>query len=277
MGAAEEAERVCLIVLNRSYQTGDCIAMKRLLSTLLLLLMLFSAALSQEWGNLSCRQEVSAALRSADGLILADRIDSLWSHFRGNPYLSGTLTPAGEKEELIVRLDSFDCVTWIDHAVALLSSQSQEEYLDNLISNRYCNNEISFATRRHFFTDWLERPDWGVPEFAKQINSRKVLNRRSDSTCWITGLPLIERDIQWITTDSLTDCGHLLRDGDLVGFWTELPGLDVSHVGMLQIKSGKPWLLHASSETGKLESVDFFKYASNRNGMIIIRKQWSSE
>ena len=239
--------------------------------------MPLSTALTQERQEQSSRQDVSAVLQANNGAILAVRIENLWSHFKGRPYLSGTLTPAGEIEELIVRLDGFDCITWIDHSVALLSAQNWEEYHANLISNRYFNHEISFSARRHFFTDWLEQAEWEVPLFAQQANSSKVLNRRSDSTRWIMGQPFVEREIHWLPTDSLTNCSHLLMNGDLVGFYTELEGLDVNHVGMLQINSGKPWLLHASSGAGSLERVDFIEYASTKSGVIIIRKQWLFE
>jgi hypothetical protein len=268
----------CCSIKRQLLLAKDVVEMNRLVTGLIILLLIIpSTAPTQVWEGQDCGEEVEAVLQANKGAILSVRIDSLWSHFEGRPYLGGTLTPAGEQEELIIRVDVFDCITWIDHAVALLSALSWEEYQEKLISNRYFNKEISFQTRRHFFTDWLERPEWEVPQFARQASSRKMLNRRSDGTSWIEELPFVEREIAWLPTDSLNIYRHLLQSGDLVGFYSELDGLDVSHVGMLQIKSGKPWLLHASSKSGRLERVAFIEQAGISSGVVILRKEWGSE
>ncbi|MDE7407055.1 MAG: DUF1460 domain-containing protein, partial [Muribaculaceae bacterium] len=43
-----------------------------------------------------------------------------------------------------------------------------------------------------------------------------------------------------------------LNEGDIVVLTTSVPGLDVSHMGIIVIESGMPHLLHASSATGKV-------------------------
>ncbi len=240
---------------------------------LLLVLLPLLTARSQDMLEANCRQEVSSFLQATENVSLAVRIDSLWGHFEGRPYLGGTLTPPDEEEKLILRLDGFDCVTWIDNAMALLFAENWDEYRNTLILNRYYDSKISFVSRSHFFTDWLERSEWEVPEFAQVVESRKVLNFRTDSTRLVEGQPLVVRDIRWLPVDSLRGCSHLLKNGDLVGFYTEIAGLDVSHVGMLQIESGTPWLLHASSVEGQVVRVEFLDYASKYAGVIIIRQK----
>jgi len=219
------------------------------------------------------RTEVETLLDSLRGCGFEARIDGLWRHFRGRPYQGGTLTPPGEAEELVLRLDVFDCLTWLDHAVALLQADSYRDYHGHLLRNRYYDSEISFETRRHFFTDWLDRDDWYSPRDLQSEQAVKLLNRRAGGGTWVPGIPCRMRRFGWLPSASLSSRQELLRSGDLIGFYTDLPGLDVTHVGLLEVDGDSLFLLHASSAAGKLVRVEFLDYASGKPGVVVLRRQ----
>lgn len=43
-----------------------------------------------------------------------------------------------------------------------------------------------------------------------------------------------------------------LKSGDIIAFTTKVPGLDVSHVGIIVVEKDGPHLMHASSKEGKI-------------------------
>jgi hypothetical protein len=62
-------------------------------------------------------------------------------------------------------------------------------------------------------------------------------------------------------------------DGDYTGIYSDLKGLDVSHVGII-IKDGvNVYLRHASSqkEYSKVIDQDFRKYMVDKPGIIVLR------
>ena len=244
---------------------------------LLAVLVVPLAAVEKSNVSLSCRQEVESLLAKLKFADTQVRIDSLWNHFAGRPYQGNTLTPAGQPEEFIIKLDIFDCVTWIDHAVALLQAGDWNGFRKNLQLNRYVNSEISYSSRRHFFTDWLERTDWHMPAVFQIEQTEKVLNRRKSNEVWVPGLPCKPRIVHWLPTDSLSSLSTELRSGDLVGFYTDIAGLDVTHVGLLQVKERRIELIHASSAAGELVRVDFLNYVAGKPGVIVLRWRGTGE
>ena len=45
---------------------------------------------------------------------------------------------------------------------------------------------------------------------------------------------------------------EFLHDGDLIALTTNIKNLDVTHMGIVVFKDGRPYLLHASSSLGKV-------------------------
>ncbi|MBL7033497.1 MAG: DUF1460 domain-containing protein [Candidatus Delongbacteria bacterium] len=262
-------------MLNRLWSGRITLFRRSALCWLFILLFPPLTVIAQERVEQNCQPEVARFLQATAGISLAEKIDSLWSHFGGRPFASGTLTTSGQPEELIMRLDSFDCITWIDQAVALLQATNWEEYQQCLVLNRYFDSDISFRTRRHFFSDWLERPEWYTPAALQTQQSQKLLNRRGEDQRWIPGLPVRPCQLAWLPAAALPACAAELNDADLVGFISDRPGLDVSHVGLLQVKGEQVLLMHASSTAGAIVREDLFKYADRYPGVIIIRQRWN--
>ena len=83
-----------------------------------------------------------------------DRITSISSHFLDTPYLANSLigSPA-ETEQLVLRLDGFDCFTFLDTVEALRRSDAVGDFSGQMVQVRYRHGKVSYANRRHFLSD----------------------------------------------------------------------------------------------------------------------------
>jgi len=64
-----------------------------------------------------------------------------------------------------------------------------------------------------------------------------------------------------------------LSTGDYVGIYTELPGLDVTHTGIIIKKNGRTYLRHASSRNvnDRVVDEDLLEYMQNKPGLVVFR------
>ena len=90
-----------------------------------------------------------------------EAVQSLAEYFQGVPYRGYQLDQTAE-ERLVVTFQSFDCVIFVEMAIALARAFSLQEYsldvvLDNIQTQRYRNAEIDgYCSRLHYFTDWIQ-------------------------------------------------------------------------------------------------------------------------
>ncbi len=206
------------------------------------------------------------------------RINFLSAEFLGTSYRDRTLIgDCNTPEVLVVNLEGIDCFTFIDYIEAMRLSGSFPDFLENLKKIRYKNGMVSFEGRNHFFTDWKFNAAYlkdATAEIGKSatLHVRKILNKKDEETSWIPGLLHAEREIKYIPTSAVTDqlLGRL-RTGDYAGIYSEAPGLDVSHVGII-IKGGEEiYLRHASSRHRKVVDEDLKDYISGKPGLTIFR------
>lgn len=214
-----------------------------------------------------------------------DKLSMISARFLGTPYQSNRLHGSERiPEQLVIDFRSVDCFTYLDYVVALQASHSPHEFFTNIVNTRYINSEIHFYKRKHFFTDWAnsQRPiaEDITPTLAHNaIKKIKHLNKKNDKKQHIDGIPVISRPVVYIPGEAIDM--HLvskLKSGDLIGIYTPLAGLDVSHVGMFIMTPHGPVLRHASSTKENRGVVDspFISYASKKPGIIVLRVTGSS-
>ena len=87
------------------------------------------------------------------------KIEYLSATLLNAPYVDGSL---GEGEQgkydkdPLVRFDVFDCTTYVEAVLAGALSNSQEDFMPNLMKLRYKEGKVSFVTRNHFpSADWI--------------------------------------------------------------------------------------------------------------------------
>ncbi|OPX98866.1 MAG: hypothetical protein A4E62_00751 [Syntrophorhabdus sp. PtaU1.Bin002] len=210
-----------------------------------------------------------------------ERIDFLSRQFLGVGYRENTLIGNAETAEaFVVNFEGVDCFTFIDYVEVMRCSRSFAGFVNNLRRIRYRSGNVTFTERNHFFTDWREFNHGLVEDVTAQIGGvktktiRKLLNVKADGTPYLPGIPPRERTIGYVPSYVIDDgIVAKLKTGDYIGMYSELPGLDVSHVGILVNHSGRIHLRHASSLAGrrKVCDQDFVSYVADKPGIVVLR------
>lgn len=86
-------------------------------------------------------------------------VDLISREFLGTPYLANRLIGSqSTPEQLVIDFRGLDCFTYIDYVEALSTARSEGEFVQRLVDIRYVDGKIAFPQRKHFFTDWAQRP-----------------------------------------------------------------------------------------------------------------------
>ena len=198
--------------------------------------------------------------------------------FIDTPYEAGTLE--GDAEKLRVNLSAMDCTTFVETVAALAKTGmegrvSWRDFVYNLTSLRYRHAHIDgYASRLHYFSDWVmdnihrgnitDATDW-FPAATRVVKSLDFMTRNRSA------YPALADSLQYERMRTLEggyrnhsfphvkaskamtrDFEEFLRQGDIVAFTTNKPGLDVTHLGIITMVDGLPRLTHASSKKGKV-------------------------
>ena len=200
--------------------------------------------------------------------------------FLGTPYGANTLIGSESvPEQLVVDLEKVDCFTYADYVEALKRAKDRAGFITALIEVRYKNGVVSFATRKHFFTDWSAvtpavGTDITTTLGAEYIPVPKQLNQKDAGGVYLPGLPVIPRTISYIPS-GVVDSAVVsrLRSGDYIGAYAQDGGLDVTHVGIFVNAPQGPVLRNASSLQANEKVVDqpLFDYLHTVPGIVVLR------
>ncbi|PSQ88949.1 MAG: DUF1460 domain-containing protein [Bacteroidetes bacterium QH_2_63_10] len=252
----------------------------------------FEAAMAEAWAH---RTDVASigALMQEIGL-----------HFRGRPYLTGTLD-APPTETLVVRFDGFDCVTFVETALALARSAEAADstyagFARRLAEQRYRDGgPVGYCGRLHYFTEWLaDNAERGlVRRLGTELDGRPLRDtldfmstHRSAYSRFATNDSLFaciqametrvtarhrRNPARYVPQDSLRAVYDQLQAGDIVAFVSSIDGLDVAHTGLVHVgDDGTRGLLHASLSDGVVVSPDLQRYVQKIDrqiGMVVAR------
>jgi len=209
--------------------------MKKLIIILLVLLVLdiafavYHLLLPKEFKE--PKRAIIATEEKTDNI--EDKIIQVSEKYLGVQYQANTLI--GDKntpEELVINKDKVDCFTFLDYVL----SEALEKSVQDI---RYKNSRISFETRNHYFTQWIENNQKSLFNLPTENCLEKTLN-------YVDGLVPVKQKVCW------TEDFSQLENGDFVGFYSEKSGLDVSHVGIILIKNNRIYLRNASSKQDKV-------------------------
>ncbi len=202
-------------------------------------------------------------------------------YFLGTPYQENTLI--GDQytaEELVIDLSGLDCFTFLDYVETMRLSSSFSDFQNRLKQVRYRGGSISYKTRNHFFTDWAEYRSAFVIDVTAEIGKgrakdlQKTLNRKDDGTHLLSGIEPVDRAIAYIPADKIDEAVlQKLKTGDYAGIYSDLTGLDVSHVGIIIRAGASLFLRHASSlrDLRKIVDQGLMQYMKGKPGLSILR------
>ena len=216
-------------------------------------------------------EELVKILSMTGGLAgLEERVALISGYFLGRPYLANPLAGSPkEREQLVTRLDGFDCVTFVESVLALARCRRPADYERELTSLRYEGGKIDWASRNHYTSDWIARnveAGYLEPLLAAQTVAE---DRR---LCALAGYPPKDQRLCYLPrarTDLLETAG---RTGDVVCFVSTRPELDAFHLGLLA--AGDPIRLrHASRTAGMVveEPLGAFLDRNETPGMLLAR------
>jgi len=220
--------------------------------------------------------------------------------FRGAPYAEGLLDESLE-EHLVVDLKQFDCVTFVEIALAMARGIAAEDYAydtftAHLQDQRYRDGQIEgYCSRLHYFTDWIyDNATRGtVTDLTASLGGipmddpptfmgrhRQAYNQLAASDSLYEELLQVEAVIAaqpryYIPQDQIHEVYAQLQSGDIIALATDIDGLDVSHTGLVyRGPEGTVGLLHASLEDGVKVSPDLQRYVQNNRrqiGIVVAR------
>ncbi len=231
-----------------------------------------------KWNEKQLDNIISQASQIQD---LSERIDFISKQFLGVNYKESTLIGnINTPEVLVINLEGMDCFTYIDYVEAMRLSISFFQFKENLKRVRYHSGKVAFKNRNHFFTDWREFNSDYIDDVTEKIGGEKtktvekMLNKKEDGTYFLPGIPIKQRKIEYIPSTAFDrTIIERLKTGDYVGIYSDTPGLDVSHTGIIIKDGGKVYLRHASSRVGnrKVVNEDLISYISDKPGLVILR------
>ena len=221
-------------------------------------------------------------------------VQALGERFLERPYLVGPLdqTPT---EQLVCRLDGFDCFTFDEAMLAMArtvkeESYSYDRYKEYTRQLRYRNGDMSYCNRMHYYTAFVQqaeeegvlrniteeiggvrRPDKRYAYMGAHRDAYPQLESDSLYQCIQQVEERLNRtmDYYYVPQDSIRQVYDQLKAGDLISTATDIEGLDVTHTGLVYKGSdGSTGLLHASTSGGVKISSDLQRYVQGVDSQI---------
>jgi hypothetical protein len=226
----------------------------------------------------------------------------LGARFGGAPYLEGTLD-APDTERLVVRLDGFDCVTYVETLLAMARGVAQgdfayESFARRLAEQRYEGGRTpGYCRRLHYFSAWVRDNDRRglVRDLTAELGGRRLRDtltfmsthrdayrRFATNDSLYACVQQMERDlvgqpVHYVPQDSIRAVYDQLQAGDILGLVTRIDGLDIAHTGLaFKRPSGEVGLLHASTSGGVMVSPDLQRYVQripHQIGILVARPE----
>ena len=191
-------------------------------------------------------------------------------------------------EFLRSNLTYLDCMTYVEHVLAMAASQkaSYTEFLLRLIDVMFDagGKPLMNHHRNHFTSYWgvvNERKGY-LTDIArhhpKALSRGLYLNRVGNNrTYYIEDRFMIaaEPSLMWyFPVAAVLDGSAPLQSGDIVAMVTDKEGLDVTHMGFYIEQNQKRWLRHASLKLNRVTDQDLAEYlraGKNIKGLMAFR------
>ncbi|MBE6286671.1 MAG: DUF1460 domain-containing protein [Mediterranea massiliensis] len=195
------------------------------------------------------------------------------------PYVAHTLE-VNDTEQLVINCDEVDCTTLVEYVMAMSLTPiidndiSETDFADKLMCIRYRNGKIDgYTSRLHYITEWVKNSiKMGFLEDITAIHSSFTMKvnlnymtthphlykHLANSPENVAKMKAIEKELSdtefhYIPKEELPHTGRSwIKSGDIICLTTNIPGLDVSHLGIAFYADGKLSLLHASYKDKKV-------------------------
>lgn len=221
---------------------------------------------------------------------------------RGLPYVAKTLEH-NERERLVINLRQLDCTTYVENVLAIVLCARMEQptfadFCHCLQAIRYKDGRVSYGTRLHYFSLWIEENEREgrvreiqkpCPPFsAKQKMDIDYMTTHSELYPMLVRDPsqtgtiarmeqsINGRTILYIPKDSIANDSlyrSTIHDGDILAMVTKKKGLDTSHLGIAVWHKDGLHMLNASMVHKKVveENRTLYDYMQRNRSQIGVR------
>ncbi len=225
-------------------------------------------------------EKLSRIVKKADSenwrkLPIGELMGKIAAELEGTTYVAGTLELSVDAESCNANLDALDCVTFVETTLALARTlkkggHTPADLLQEIQLIRYRGGKLSdYVSRLHYTSDWIADNEAkhivqplsklpGAENFAKKINFMtsnpsyykqlaahpELIERMKTQESIIN-----KRTLKFVPMNKIAAVEPLLKTGDIVGITTSMPGLDITHTGLvIRDAAGTPHFMDASSK-----------------------------
>ena len=281
--------------------------MKRILILSFALFGLIFSAAAFEKGDARFTQQDVENFNTVMKLLAPDRdkpmselVIKVAKHFLGTPYVAGTLEQ--EPERLTVNTRETDCILFVEMCLAMSLTAKEteptfEKYVDNLRQLRYRNGKVDgYTSRIHYTSEWIiqgelrgifrevSRECGGSPldqKFFYMSTHPGSYKQLKDSPKNVEKIRAAEQNLDswrywYIPKAELPKYLKNIQTGDIIGFNSATPGLDIAHVAYAYWEGDTLTFIHASYSEKKVvinktPMVDQLNAIKSQNGVRVIR------
>lgn len=245
-------------------------------------------------------QEVMNLLAPDRDLPMSELVIKVAKHFLGTPYVAGTLEI--EPERLTVNTRETDCILFVEMCLAMSLTAKEaeptfEKYVDNLRQLRYRNGKVDgYASRLHYTSEWIIQGETrGIFQEVSRQCGGSVLDQKfnfmsthpasykqlKDNPKAVAKIRIAEQNLEtwdywYIPKADLPECIKNIKTGDIIGFNSSTPGLDIAHVAYAYWEGDTLTFIHASYTEKKVvinktPLVPYTNGIKGHNGLRVIR------
>jgi len=233
---------------------------------------------------------------------ISEIISEIGRSFLNTEYKAFTLEQEGT-EQLVIHLTGLDCTTFLENTLTISrcikkQKTSFEDYQNELTNIRYRDGKLNgYPSRLHYFSDWIYNNSKKgiVKDVTKEIGGKPIkfnvffMSKNPDKYKKLTEspefIPLIakqekeinKRKYYYIPKEKVSTIEDKIQNGDLIAITTNLPGLDVGHVGIAVKESdGRIHFLHAPLSGSKVQISEkplpeYLAAIKKHTGIIVMR------
>jgi len=233
---------------------------------------------------------------------ISEIISEIGRSFLNTEYKAFTLEQVG-KEQLVIHLTGLDCTTFLENTLTISrcikkQKTSFEDYQNELTNIRYRDGKLNgYPSRLHYFSDWIYNNSKKgiVKDVTKEIGGKPIkfnvffMSKNPDKYKKLTEspefIPLIakqekeinKRKYYYIPKEKVSTIEDKIQNGDLIAITTNLPGLDVGHVGIAVKESdGRIHFLHAPLSGSKVQISEkplpeYLAAIKKHTGIVVLR------
>ncbi|HCB65181.1 MAG TPA: DUF1460 domain-containing protein [Ruminococcaceae bacterium] len=245
-------------------------------------------------------QEVMNLLAPDRELPMSELVIKVAKHFLGTPYVAGTLEI--EPERLTINTRETDCILFVEMCLAMSLTAKDaeptfEKYVDNLRRLRYRNGKVDgYASRLHYTSEWIIQGETrGIFHEVSRQCGGSVLDQKfnfmsnhpasykqlKDNPKAVAKIRIAEQNLEtwdywYIPKADLPRCIQNIKTGDIIGFNSSTPGLDIAHVAYAYWEGDTLTFIHASMSDKKVvinktPLVEYTNGIKGHNGLRVVR------